>query len=438
MLVFLTIFLFLQDWRGTLIPTITIPVSLIGTFALMSAFGITINLISLFGLVLAIAIVVDDAIIVVENVWRIMEQEGIGPKEASIKAMEELGGAIAGVTLTLMSVFVPASFLPGITGQIYQQFALVLASSTALSAINALTLTPALCAILLRKPRPPRFFLFRWFNAGFDRVDQGADARRSASWSATSSSPCCCSRACSVIGGWGFTSCRPASCPRRTRATPSWHPAAECRLAGAIRRGGQGDREQAARHARDRRLGHDRRHLAARQQHDPVQRRRDVPGLQELRGAQRRGLEPAGHSRRGAQARWPASWMRACLRAGPAGDPGPRRVRRLPDAAAAPGRQHRPRRPGPLDLLADRGRAQPVRHRGGQHLVPGRRAADLRRRRPQPGREPGRADRQHLLDAAVLHRLELTSTSSTCSTRAIRPTSRPTARSGCSPRTSPT
>lgn len=172
-LVFLTIFLFLQDWRGTLIPTITIPVSLIGTFALMSAFGITINLISLFGLVLAIAIVVDDAIIVVENVWRIMEQEGVGPKEAAIKAMEELGGAIAGVTLTLMSVFIPASFLPGITGQIYQQFALVLASSTALSAINALTLTPALCAILLRKPRPPRFFLFRWFNTGFNKVTRG-------------------------------------------------------------------------------------------------------------------------------------------------------------------------------------------------------------------------------------------------------------------------
>ena len=136
---------------------------------------------------LAIAIVVDDAIVVVENVWRIMEQEKVGPKEAAIKAMEELGGAIAGVTLTLMSVFVPASFLPGITGQIYQQFALVLASSTALSAINALTLTPALCAILLRKPQPPRFFLFRWFNKGFGSADQGADRARSASWSGTSS-----------------------------------------------------------------------------------------------------------------------------------------------------------------------------------------------------------------------------------------------------------
>lgn len=172
-LVFLTIFLFLQDWRGTLIPTITIPVSLIGTFALLAVFGLTLNLISLFGLVLAIAIVVDDAIIVVENVWRIMEQENVGPKEAAIKAMDELGGAIAGVTLTLMSVFVPATFLPGITGQVYQQFALVLASSTALSAINALTLTPALCAIILRKPHPPRFFLFRWFNGGFGLLTRG-------------------------------------------------------------------------------------------------------------------------------------------------------------------------------------------------------------------------------------------------------------------------
>ena len=175
-LVFLTIFIFLQDWRGTLIPTITIPVSLVGTFALLAAFGLTINLISLFGLVLAIAIVVDDAIVVVENVWRIMEQENVGPKEAAIKAMDELGGAIAGVTLTLMSVFVPASFLPGITGQMYQQFALVLASSTALSAINALTLTPALCAIILRKPQPPRFFLFRWFNRGFGTLTRGQTA----------------------------------------------------------------------------------------------------------------------------------------------------------------------------------------------------------------------------------------------------------------------
>ena len=115
------------------------------------------------------------------------------------------------------------------------------------------------------------------------------------------------------------------------------------------------------------------------------------------------------------------------LPADPAGDPGPGRLQRLPDAARAAGRQHRPRPAGGLRPVADRGRAQPVGHRRGQHLVPQRRAADLRRRRPDPGREPGRADRRRVLDAAVLHRARATSTSSTCSTRAIRPTSRPTA-----------
>ena len=174
-LAFLTIFIFLQDWRGTLIPTITIPVSLIGTFALLAAFGLTINLISLLGVVLAIAIVVDDAIVVVENVWRIMEEENVGPKEAAIKAMEELGGAIAGVSLTLMSVFVPAAFLPGITGQMYQQFALVLASATALSAINALTLTPALCAIILQQAAAAAFPV-PLVQQGLRRPDQGPDS----------------------------------------------------------------------------------------------------------------------------------------------------------------------------------------------------------------------------------------------------------------------
>ena len=275
LLVFLTIFIFLQDWRGTLIPTITIPVSLIGTFALMSAFGITINLISLFGLVLAIAIVVDDAIVVVENVWRIMEQEGVGPREAAIKAMEELGGAIAGVTLTLMSVFVPASFLPGITGQIYQQFALVLASATAISAINALTLTPALCAILLRKPQPPRFFLFRWFNSALWRADRAARPAPSASW--------CGHKLVTVLlflvvfgarrlglhapadrlsarRGPGLRDHRRAAAQRRV-ARP--HAGRGRQVAG----GAQG-------RAGGRRLGHHRRRLAARQQHDALQRRR--------------------------------------------------------------------------------------------------------------------------------------------------------------------
>ena len=169
-LVFLVIFLFLQDWRATLIPAITIPVSLIGTFALMALFGISINMISLFAMVLAIGIVVDDAIIVVENVWHQMEKGITDVKEASIKAMGEISGPIIAVTLVLMAVFVPAAFMPGITGQLYRQFAITIAASTFFSAVNALTLSPALCAILLKAPEERRFVLFRLFNRGFDRV----------------------------------------------------------------------------------------------------------------------------------------------------------------------------------------------------------------------------------------------------------------------------
>ena len=169
-LVFLVIFLFLQDWRATLIPAITIPVSLIGTFALMALFGISINMISLFAMVLAIGIVVDDAIIVVENVWHQMEKGITDVKEAAVKAMAEISGPIIAVTLVLMAVFVPAAFMPGITGQLYRQFAITIAASTFFSALNALTLSPALCAILLKAPKERRFVLFRLFNRGFDRV----------------------------------------------------------------------------------------------------------------------------------------------------------------------------------------------------------------------------------------------------------------------------
>ena len=169
-LVFLVIFLFLQEWRATLIPAITIPVSLIGTFALMALFGITINTISLFGLVLAIGIVVDDAIVVVENVWHNMETKGLNAHEAAIKAMDEISGPIVAITLVLMAVFVPAAFMPGITGELYRQFAITIASSTFFSALNALTLSPALCALMLKPPEERRFFLFRWFNKGFGKV----------------------------------------------------------------------------------------------------------------------------------------------------------------------------------------------------------------------------------------------------------------------------
>ncbi|MBI5722558.1 MAG: multidrug efflux RND transporter permease subunit [Planctomycetes bacterium] len=173
-LVFIVVFIFLQNWRATIIPAVTIPVSLIGTFFVMSLMGFSINLLTLFGMVLAIGIVVDDAIVVVENVERNMTQFGLSGKEAAIKAMQEISGAIIGITLVLMSVFVPAAFVPGITGQFYRQFSLTIAVTTLFSAINALTLSPALCALLL-KPAHDRKknFFFRGFNTALGKLTGG-------------------------------------------------------------------------------------------------------------------------------------------------------------------------------------------------------------------------------------------------------------------------
>ncbi len=150
LLVILVIFLFLQNWRATLIPCLTIPVSLIGTLAVMELLGFSINTLTLFGLILAIAIVVDDAIVVVENVTRILDEEGLPPRAATEKAMEEITSPIIGVVLVMMAVFIPTTMISGISGELYKQFALTIAASTLLSGFNSLTLTPALCAILLR------------------------------------------------------------------------------------------------------------------------------------------------------------------------------------------------------------------------------------------------------------------------------------------------
>jgi len=150
-LVILVVFLFLQNWRATLIPTIAIPVSLIGTFAFMLVMGYTINTITLFGLVLAIGIVVDDAIIVIENVERILKEERLEIKEAVTKAMEQVSGPIIATTLVLLAVFVPVAFMPGITGELYKQFSVTISFAVIISSINALTLSPALCTVLLNK-----------------------------------------------------------------------------------------------------------------------------------------------------------------------------------------------------------------------------------------------------------------------------------------------
>src|SRR5713226_5175507 len=175
LLVILVVYIFLQGWRATLIPLLAVPVSLVGTFVLFPVFGFSINTLSLFGLVLAIGLVVDDAIVVVEGVERHIE-EGLTPKNAALKAMEELSGPVVGIALVLSAVFVPTAFIPGITGRLYQQFAVTVAISVLLSAFNALTLSPALAALLLRPKKQSRGLLrrfFDWFNRVFGRATEG-------------------------------------------------------------------------------------------------------------------------------------------------------------------------------------------------------------------------------------------------------------------------
>ena len=186
-LVLIVILVFLQDWRAMLVPATTVPVTIIGAFAAMAALGFTVNLATLFAIVLAIGIVVDDAIVIVEGVARYVEQ-GIPGREAAGRAMDDLIGPVIGITLVLMSVFIPAAFIPGLTGQLYRQFALVIAATAFISAINAVTLKPTQSALWLRPPLPPerRNFFYRAFNAAFGAAERayvrliGAMTRHSA------------------------------------------------------------------------------------------------------------------------------------------------------------------------------------------------------------------------------------------------------------------
>lgn len=168
-LVFLVVYLFLKDWRATLIPCLAVPVSIVGAFAGMLLLGFSINTLTLFGLVLAIGMVVDDAIVVIENVERIMHDEGLGVKEATIKAMEEVSGPVVAIVLVLCSVFVPVAFMGGLTGVMYQQFAITIAVSVVISGLVALTLTPALCALLLKKQDHPTKGFFYQFDQFFEK-----------------------------------------------------------------------------------------------------------------------------------------------------------------------------------------------------------------------------------------------------------------------------
>jgi HAE1 family hydrophobic/amphiphilic exporter-1 len=174
-LVIIVVFLFLQGWRATLIPLLAVPVSLVGTFLVFPMLGFSINTLSLFGLVLAIGLVVDDAIVVVEAIEHHIEH-GLSPKDAAFKAMEEVSGPVIGIAIVLSAVFIPTAFIPGITGRLYQQFAVTIAVSVIISAFNALTLSPALGALLLRPKKESRGLLgkfFGWFNRGFNRATTG-------------------------------------------------------------------------------------------------------------------------------------------------------------------------------------------------------------------------------------------------------------------------
>ncbi|MBK5649663.1 MAG: efflux RND transporter permease subunit, partial [Acinetobacter sp.] len=171
-LVVLVMFIFLQSWRATLVPTITVPIVILGTFAVLNVLGMSINTLTLFALVLAIGLLVDDAIVVVENVERLMHEQGLTAKQASIESMQEMTGALIGITVVLTAVFIPMAFFTGSTGVIYRQFSITLVAAMALSLLVALILTPALCAIIL-KPNPKPMRWATWFNRKLENLRQG-------------------------------------------------------------------------------------------------------------------------------------------------------------------------------------------------------------------------------------------------------------------------
>src|SRR5699024_8645751 len=166
--------------RATLIPTIAVPVVLLGTFAILFALGYTINTLTMFGLVLAIGLLVDDAIVVVENVERVMEEENLPPREATRRAMGQITGALVGIALVLSAVFVPMAFFPGASGAIYRQFSITIVSAMVLSVLTALILTPALCASMLKKKdlvHTHKRGFFGWFNRGYDKASHRYQSR---------------------------------------------------------------------------------------------------------------------------------------------------------------------------------------------------------------------------------------------------------------------
>ena len=220
MLVILVVFLFLQNWRATLIPMLAVPVSLIGTFMVFPLLGFSINTLSLFGLVLAIGLVVDDAIVVVEAVEHHIE-EGMAPRDATLKAMEEVSGPVVGIALILAAVFMPVAFMGGIQGRLNKQFAITIAISVLISAFNALTLSPALAAMLLRPRKEGRLLggFFRGFNRAFEKATRGYVCVSRALIRKAAVGHRHARRLCDARRRARPAAARPASCPKRTTAT---------------------------------------------------------------------------------------------------------------------------------------------------------------------------------------------------------------------------
>ena len=388
LLVFLVVYLFLQSWRAALIPFIAVPVSLIGTFAGLYMLGYSINTLTLFGMVLAIGIVVDDAIVVLENVERNMRENKLPPRDAAVKAMREVTGPIIAIVLTLCAVFVPIAFLGDPTGELYRQFAVTISIAVVISGLVALTLSPALCVLMLKRGhRPPGRFL-RWFNGWFSRVTHHYSdgvlwmIRRGLVGAVLFVGMV-------AITAWLWKTTPEASSPTKTRgSTSAPYPcptARRCAAHGQGREAGRGsDPRQSGQpgHRLLHRLRLHRRRLPQ-QRRDAVRRAGAVGEAQgHRRKPRRRALRPDGGHQGGARVRVQS----AC-------DLRPRHRGRLRDP---PPEERRWRREAPGASHADVPPPRTTRSRVARRRSGARRPAALRRHRPRKGQEARRADRRRL------------------------------------------
>src|SRR5580704_7393527 len=400
-LVLIVIVIFLQDWRAMLVPATTIPVTIIDAFAAMAALGFTINTTTMFGIVLAIGIVVDDAIVIVEGVARHIER-GMTPHDAAIKAMDELFGPVIGITLVLMSVFLPAAFVPGLTGKMFAQFALVIAATAFISAINAATLKPTQCAMWLRAATPPekRNFFFRGFNNVYQRVENGY-AWLVGSMVRHAGLMVLLALVLAGAGGWGVARLPGAFIPNEDQG----YLLIGVQLpdgASLERTGVALDQVSAIAQATP---GVE--NVVARQQLGAGQcrgRLRDPEGLGRSRRAEgaRPALDRHAHCAGGSG---PAG--RPGLPARAAGHPGHRQCGRLPDAGRTARRQLRLRQAAECHAKRNRPGEHPVGLEQPHHLLPRRRAARAGRGRSLKGRDPESVDRRRLHHALVVPRLGL-------------------------------